>query len=116
MKSYILGMNSKIHSHSSQAGRRGMWHISDSLGCCSCGGWLLSGAGMSCVWDCDSGCDFVCTLACGLWPLAQVTKQNPVVGLAQADSNISLKVEHSSVFCSSSNRHNHRESTHYQPQ
>lgn len=73
--------------------------MQDSLGC-SCGGWLLSGAGVSCV--CDCVCDFVCALACGFWPLAQATKQNPVVGLAQADSNISLRVEHSSVFCSSS--------------
>ena len=46
-------------------------------------------------------------LVCGLCPLAQVTRQNPVDGLEQADSKISLRVEHSAVFCSSSNKHKH---------
>ncbi len=81
-----------------------MWQTQDSLGCCSCCGWLLSGSGMSCVCDCESVPVLVCVLACGLCPLAQVTRQNPVVGLEQADSKISLRVEHSAVFWSSSNR------------
>lgn len=34
--------------------------------------------------------------------MAQVTRQNPVEGLEQADSKISLSVEHRAVFCSSS--------------
>ena len=82
--------------------------MQDSLGCCSCGGWLLSGSGMSCVCDCDCVCVLVCVLGCGLCPLAQVTRQNPVEGLAQADSKISLRVEHSAVFCSSSNGYEHK--------
>lgn len=59
---------------------------------------------MSCVCNCVCVWELVCVLVCGLCPLAQVTKQNPVEGLANADSRISLRVEHSAVFCSSSNR------------
>lgn len=78
----------------------------DSLGCCSGGGWLPSGTGMSCGWDC--ACVLLCVLVCGPCPLAQVTRQNPVDGLEQADSRISLSVEHNAVFCSSSKKHQHK--------
>lgn len=74
-----------------------------SLGCCSCTGLLLSG--LSCVCTCDSGSVEVSLLECGECPLAQVTMQNPVERLAQADSRISLSVEHRAVFCSSSNKY-----------
>lgn len=61
---------------------------------------------MSCV--CDCACVIVCVLVCGLCPLAQVTRQNPVEVLEQTDSRISLSVEQSAIFCSSSNIHKHK--------